>query len=153
MLPNQNPYGDSTAPNFGLFSLDRINEGDFKAFLLFNGYASTNARANQIWTQAREYYYQDTGTVTARPHKTPVNTYAAQRMSEDYQVTNLFTDNGKVTEYNSAFPDNQLSRRLGSGSADLRLTAEYYQSGGLQGFAVIVCEGLFSFVYVQKNSG
>lgn len=151
MLPANVLNGNDTALSFGLYALDTDRETEFKAFLLGNGFADTQARANAIWTQAREYYYGDTGTVTARPQKEAVNRFTSERF-QSLGLLPFFTSVTQVLNWNENHPESKFTVRFNSGSTDVQFCFDYVDTGGIIGISGIVCEGEYSYVWVLENS-
>ena len=151
MLPANILNGNDTALGFGVYALSRDRETEFKAFLLGNGFADSPARANAIWTQAREYYYGDTGTVTARPQKEAVNRFTSERF-QSLGLLPFFTSVRAVLNWNESNPDSTFSVRLNSGSLDVQFCFDYIDEGGIIGLSSIVSEGEYSYVWVLENS-
>lgn len=152
MLPQESPYGNSTALCYGIYATNLLRRSDFVTFIVSQGYADSISRANQIWTQSREYYVGDTGTVTARPHRDPCNNYAAYLIRQNYGEYPLFTSIVDLEDWNSRIRPNYLSRRPSSGSLSVEDPARYLQEGGLLGLGGIVAEGEFAFAYVLQDS-
>lgn len=152
MIPQDDIIGDDKALILGKFALRNDLQLDFKQYLLDTGYASDQSRANTVWTQAREYFYSDTGTVTARPHWTPVQAFTAQRAQTYGGRLPIFTSQKKIDEWNNQIFPNQLQIRFSSGSLDLEDSIYYVVDGGLFGLSVIGLHGEYSYTYVLINS-
>lgn len=152
MLPQNTLIGNDTALNLGLYSLSLANETDFKQYLLDTGYADSISRANTVWTQAREYYYGDTGTVTSRPHRTPVNNFAAEAVQVPQGLVPVFTSQSELDDWNDEISPNYLQYRPGSGSLNLLDVQAYLIDGGLLGIAAIGVQGEYAFCYVLRDS-
>lgn len=152
MIPQDNVTGNNTSTVFGIFSLKEEFRDELLDYLLQVGYAQDLTRARQVWTQAREYYYADTGTVTARPHRIPINDFAYLKLSQQGLAFPLMTSVLDVENHNATIIPNELQIRAGSGSPELENTAIYLQEAGLDGLAVIVSHGEFSFAYVLIDS-
>ena len=151
MIPSEILIGATTALAFGTYALSDANETAFKAFLLGNGFAEDNARANAIWTQAREFYYGDTGTATARPQRNPVNRFTSEAFQSEGLLP-FFTSVSEMNRWNNQNPESEFFPRFNSGSDDVTFPVEYVFDGGLVGLAAIVCEGDFAYCWVLRDS-
>jgi hypothetical protein len=143
--------GDETSPVLGRWSVGDERKEEFKAWLIETE-GVTYARASQIATQARQYYIGDTGTVTSRPHRARVNTFAARQLRSyfgEFPVALGRTTTDSIIEQN---PAQGYQRRFSSGDIDPETPFEYVNNAALLGLAFISAEGDFAIAVVAKQS-
>jgi hypothetical protein len=136
------------------FAAGRYATEDREAFRdwLINTEGLGFAQANAISKQAREYYIGDTGTVTRRPHRDRVNTFAALRLEQRQARIPLSIGASNTDAIIKNNPQKGIRRRLQSGDADLENVAVYLVEAGIEDIAFISLEGNFAYAVVGGES-
>jgi hypothetical protein len=144
------PYeGDETSQILGKYAL--ANREAFRDWLIANEGLSFS-QANAISKQAREYYYGDTGTVTARPHRNRVNTYACLQVQANVAPIPVSIGAKETDSIIINNPEKKIRRRLGSGDVDLESPFLYLQEAGLEDIAFVSVEGEYAYAVVGGES-
>jgi len=150
----------SSKPNFPFegnetnFAAGRYATENREAFRdwLMNAEGLPFAQANAISKQARQYYVGDTGTVTARPHRQRINTYAAIRLEQRQARIPLSVGAKNTDAIIKNNPQKGIRRRLQSGDADLENVAIYLIEAGIEDISFISLEGDFAYAVVGGQS-
>ena len=144
------PY-EGSETNFvaGRYAVD--DRAEFRQWLMDTEGLSF-AQANAISKQAREYYVGDTGTVTRRPHRNRVNSFAGIRLQRRLARIPLAIGAAKTDEIIKNNPEKGIRRRLQSGDSDLEGPALYLIEAGIEDIAFISCEGDFAYAVVGGES-
>ena len=133
------------------WSLDENRRSDFTAFLM-ESEGVTQGRANQIWKQAREFWFQDTGTVTARPQRDRIKGYFDNRLNGQLGFIPTVIGQNNVDSVVNSNPEANYRPRLNSASTNASNTWGFGVSTNLQGIIFVgVVLGNF-VVYVPDNS-
>lgn len=147
--PNWPYEGDETNFACGRYAVE--NREAFRDWIM-NEEGKSFADANAISKQAREYYYQDTGTSTRRPHRNRVNTYAAVRLQNEVATIPLSVGAKNTDEIITNNPEKGIRRRLQSGDTSPEGPALYLQEAGIEDISFISCEGDFCYAVVGGDS-
>lgn len=110
--------GETNRSEVAFWVLDRSRQGDFVQFLIDTEDEMTRPRANQIWTQAREYHVGDTGTVTDRPHRERIRRYWNSRLNDQFTFLGCVIGNDNVQSVLDSNPGAKYRPRLNTQSSD-----------------------------------
>lgn len=143
--------GDLDRSDVAFWCLDRSRKGDFVQFLIDTEGVS-RSRANQIWTQARQFHVGDTDTVTARPMRDRLTNYWNQRTNDSFGFTPTVIGDDNIQSVIASNSELVYRPRINSASSNAQNTYLFASSTGLEGLQFIGASNGYFIVYIPDNS-
>lgn len=143
--------GEIDRSTVAFWCLDRSRQGDFVQFLI-DTEGVTRSRANQIWTQARQYHVGDTDTVTERPQRDRLKAYYNNRLNDTYGFIPTVVGNDNIRSVLDSNPDQAYRPRINSVAMNAAYTFQWANDTGLQGIIFIGASDNNFICYIPDNS-
>lgn len=143
--------GDIDRSDVAFWCLDRSRQGDFVQFLI-DTEGVTRSRANQIWTQARQFHVGDTDTVTERPQRKRLTNFWNARTNDSVGFVPTVIGEDNIQSILDSNSELVYRPRINSASSNAQNTYFFASTTGLEGLQFIGAANGAFIVYIPDNS-